>query len=543
MKIRWVIFVLSLTAVAQTQPPEVRGIITDRGAAMPLGGAIVTLYEFAPNEENVIVRKSVATTITAPDGTFSFKPGRLARFMVGVKKDGYNVGGANNEPLSLAELDEKSPVQTIRMSLIRPGSLTGRVIDRDGNPVANLRVGIDTGLEARERLPGAIAAVTNSEGVFVAENLLPNPYIVRISPTTRDEDAAREGEELAAFNEDGFKAIDEDVELSYWPGGLPSPEQVLPVTVAGGAIANAGTITIRKVPYYRVRVTYNGECAPNERWIYRLGLPVNGLVPGPEHYASCRKDGLLTRLAPGSYRLAIWSGRDIDRWALTSFTISDRNIELPLDFREPATVTGRVSTPPGGPGLAKLGPVQILLRSSESLPSGKPYAEAKDGKFSFDKIPWKAQWISVSVQNSGTYVKEIRYNGLPLRSQALEVSNGATLDIVVDEGAATLNLILKNGEAPAFGLAMLVPASMTGLPPIRAPFEPFLFMNQTGASDGRINFFHVPPGDYRLLTASTSLSEQFLDGDGSDLAARLQQAPTITLGRGEQKSMEVQLKR
>jgi hypothetical protein len=100
---------------------------------------------------------------------------------------------------------------------------------------------------------------------------------------------------------------------------------------------------------------------------------------------------------------------------------------------------------------------------------------------------------------------------------------------------------LKTGDAPAFGLAMLAPVSITSLPPVRGQFEPFLFVNETNGNTP-IVFKNLPPGDYRLYTAPITLSEQFLDGDGSNLAARFSQAPKITLGRGEQKTIEMQLR-
>lgn len=530
-------------AFAQTTVPEIRGIVAEIGTRAPLAGATVTLYEFAPNEQNLMVRKVTATTTTPPDGTFAFRPGHLGRFMVGVAKDGYTSGGnPSDPPLVMADLDQKTLVQSIRLLLTRPGTITGRVIDRDGNPVANLHVGLDPIHKPGETFwPGAVSsAVTNAEGVFTEQSLTPGNYILSIAPQRRDEKAASEGEELAAFTDADFKAIDEDVEPSYWPGGVPSPEQVLPLQVPGGGIANVGTITIRKVPYYRVWVSYKGDCAPNERWTFQVRPAIaDRNQPVEQRFASCRNDALLTRLAPGTYELVLWSGRGMTRWAQVPFSIKDQNVEVPLILNDGARITGRVTTPSGGPDLKTLGPIQVVIRSSQGLPSTKTFAPVQDGLFTFDSVPWKSQWASVMTLNPNVYVKEMRYNGLPLRTPDIEASNGSTIDIVVDEGAASLNVLLKEGDTPAGGFVVLANASLSDLPPVRPPFEPFLFISEI--REGPITLKNIPPGEYRLIAAPLAQLDQMLD-DQTALSARFSQATKVTLTRGEQKSIEIQLK-
>jgi hypothetical protein len=139
-----------------------------------------------------------------------------------------------------------------------------------------------------------------------------------------------------------------------------------------------------------------------------------------------------------------------------------------------------------------------------------------------------------------TYVKELRYNGLPLRTPAIEASNGSTIDIVVDSGAAALNVVLKEGEAPAPGLVILATAAWTELPPVRPPFEPFLFLSET-RGEGPITLKNIPPGDYRLIAMPLTQLDRVLD-DETALASRYSQATKVTLTRGEQKSIEIQLK-
>jgi hypothetical protein len=146
--------------------------------------------------------------------------------------------------------------------------------------------------------------------------------------------------------------------------------------------------------------------------------------------------------------------------------------------------------------------------------------------------------ILALAQGQDTYVKEIRYNGLPLRSHKIEAFPGATLDVVLDSQAATLAVVLKNGESPARGRLALVPTWLTEPPVPLASFPPFVFVQ--GAIDGQGLIRNLPPGGYRVVPLPSSRNEDITDA--AEVAALLARAQTVTLARGERKSIELQLK-
>ena len=234
-------FVL-VTTFAQTPVPEVRGWIHEAGWTNGLAGVEVGLYEFRPNEQNVLTRQLVLKTFTDNGGNYSLKPGRTGEFILSASKQGYQESGEY-----LVKPSSVAPIVNLTMALIRPGSLTGRVIDSEGKPLANFRVTIESA-----KVDFSDQATTDAEGHFAANNLRPGEYVVSTRPERKD------GEELLEYSDAAFKIVDQDVEPSYWPGGLPDRDGVLPVPVAGGASANVGTKTVRKKPYYRVRVTLAG---------------------------------------------------------------------------------------------------------------------------------------------------------------------------------------------------------------------------------------------------------------------------------------------
>ena len=532
---------LSVGASLLAQPlPEVRGTVVETGTTTPIPGVTVSLNEFGPNEDNFIVSKVAASSVTDGNGGFILRPGHFGEFRLDAKKEGYNGSSGAQYTLSSA-----APAQVARVSMTRPGTLTGRVMDRDGNPMANLRLTVEgvprnaSNGQALGYSPSFLSApvTTNAEGIFNATGLAPGGYRVHVGPKS-----PRDDQDLEEYTDAGFKIVDEDVEPSYWPGGVPEAAMVLPTNVAGGAIATVGTITIRKVPHYRVRLTLNRDCEPNERWIMRLRPADNVRSPTMDRYTGCRRDALLTGVPSGAYDLAIWRGRDADRWARVPFTIGKENTAASVTFNDSVSVSGRVTMAEKG-DLTKLGPVQILLRSSEGLPSAKGIAAPDgEGKFTFDSVPWIAQWLSILVMNPETYVKEIRYNGLPVRSPDLVAISGATLDVVLDSGAAMLTANFKNGEAQTMGRVLLISTSVTQPPGLLGGFPPLILMggeDMLGASM-ITKVTNIPPGDYHLLVLPFFLDEDF--NDPNAIAQRFARAEKITFGRGEQKTLELQVK-
>jgi hypothetical protein len=532
------LFVLLVLPLLAQPVPEVRGTVVETGSTTPIPGVTVSLNEFGPNADNFIVSKVVVSTVTDGNGVFILRPGHLGEFRLEAKKEGYNGASGAQYALTAAV-----PMQTAQVSMVRPGTLTGRVIDQEGNAVANLRLMVE-GVPARASNGAPVGyspsflstpVITNAEGVFAATGLQPGGYRVHVVPKPPKGD-----EDLLEYSEAEFKVVDEDVEPSYWPGGVPEASMVLPITVAGGAIANAGTITVRKVTYYRVRLTLNRDCEANERWILRMRPADDFESPQMDRYTACRRGGLLTGVPAGNYDLAIWRGRDVERWARVSVVVTKENTSAPIAFNESASASGRVLAAENA-DLAKLGPVQILLRSSEGLPSSKGLAMPDEaGRFAFASVPWQAQWLSVQPMNPDTYVKDVRYNGLPLRSQRVDAIPGANIDILLDSGAAKLTANFKNGEAKTMGRLLLFSASVTEPPRLLGGFPPFILMGAEERTGESATVASIPPGDYRMLAMPFFIDEDFRDPNA--IAQRFARAEKITLGRGEQKTIELQVK-
>lgn len=125
---------------------EIRGLVLEPGSVLGVAGAEVTLYEFVRDADNA--RVAFATATTDLRGAFQFHPLRPGDYYVEVHKQGYVSSYSFNGPTTplqestgtLLSLSRDRPSQEVRVSLMRPGELSGRVIDEDGNPAAGVRV-------------------------------------------------------------------------------------------------------------------------------------------------------------------------------------------------------------------------------------------------------------------------------------------------------------------------------------------------------------------------------------------------------------------
>lgn len=100
------------------------------------------------------------------------------------------------------------PSQEVRFALMRPGEITGSVIDEDDKPVAGLLVEIT--MAASPALARATAA-TNQSGSFTAKMLMPGEYLVKVSRRLN------RFAPPSKFSEDDLKVVDESLQTVYEP--------------------------------------------------------------------------------------------------------------------------------------------------------------------------------------------------------------------------------------------------------------------------------------------------------------------------------------
>lgn len=191
---------------------------------------------------------------------------------------------------------------------------------------------------------------------------------------------------------------------------------------------------------------------------------------------------------------------------------------------------------------AKEGYGSIILRR---LPDGSEVegaqntwtAYASDGQFELSGLPAGKYYIEFSFygEQGRGYAKSVTWNGRDFTREPLEIGEGASIDgvrIVMSKDSATLRArapgaVRKSAQSSV--VVYLVPADVVSEIPYS---RQFVCMTE---ADGTCEI-SAPPGDYRIVTFSSSGSRNSLD---AELKRRAPTAPRITLVANETKEFEV----
>jgi len=495
-------------ACAQSSQLEIRGTVVE--GTLGIGGVTVTLYEFGHTPAEATTRTVFTVTFTDSQGAFVLHPVRTGEYYVEVKKEGYfaeSYNGPTVDPVDSTgdpvSIGADHPLQERKFSLMRLGELRGRVIDEDGKPLANLRVGIR---------PGTITpVVTDQDGYFTATKLRPGDYSVSV---------VRRGPEiLSHFSEKDLKVVDQDLQASNSPG--------VPVPVRSGASLSVGTITARKTSYYRAHLSVQvPDCAEGEQWMF--STTIGGFGPS----VPCGKEFMVRNLAPGSYSFSLVpSGLTNSRthWAITTVEVTDRNLEVAMTMSAATDINGRVVAAEG----ATLPPPGVRWQLAVG---GQRTVMDAAGNFLVHGSPGDRQQVSMDAPGSRFYVKEIRYNGVVVADGIIRPIPGAPglLEIVIDDKAATISGSVAeyyNVSARIMVMAVKWPVSSDAAS-LSALLRPS--SEATADDQGRFQIGGLTPGEYRLLAIPVGSLSRLTP----DIVNR---GEKVTLERGSSQSISLKI--
>jgi len=435
---------------------EIRGVVLEPGINQPVAEAEIS---FSTQEPGPVLlnggwKNDPARKIrTDSRGAFVVALDKPGSYRVEARKEGYIGGGFGGAPeYAEVKLTTEKRSMDVRLFLARPARITRRVVDEDtGTPLAGIRLSAKRANRYGQLWPmGGSSAKTDASGVFVLTGLPPNEYAVEIGPQI---EAAKRV--LTKFTDKDVKAVDQDIERTYWPGGH-GQESVLPVPVSSGATVNIGQLAVKKAPYYRVLAHLPvSNCEPGEevrvsavtltQWSASFGVLPN---------ASCGKDLLIAGFAPGDYRL-LFSLDDRPResrgTASVAFSIEGENIEIDASLKLGVAVDGALVVDAGArlPDYTKvkvsLGPVDF-----SGYPDDPPPAvPGADGKFRIADVRPLGQIVRISGLGPGHYVKELRHNGIPLSGDIVPLDGGAlthALTIVAGDNPGTIGGSVMSGD-------------------------------------------------------------------------------------------------
>lgn len=312
---------------AQPGTATVEGTVTILGTSDPVAGAVVEMRKVECGRTG----GESMTTNSGPDGKFSFKQVRAGSWCIGAAKAGgafspveYGQRGYKGRGIAVSIADNQQ-ARDIRLMMPRTGSISGRVLDSDGEPMRHARV---QAMEAfyqngQKRLYTLNVVQTNDQGQFSLYWLPPGEYYVSAAP----EDPMRQNvmfsvapPGIGGHRSDAMPPV---VTRKNLPDGSFTEEVYLPVYYGGGTDPQrAQKIDVRPGSSNAIELSFVGA---RTRSFHIRGRAVNGVTGQPAEgaqirlypkdwtatavvpYARAGKDGSfdMSGVAPGSYALYV----------------------------------------------------------------------------------------------------------------------------------------------------------------------------------------------------------------------------------------------
>jgi hypothetical protein len=485
---------------APQQDLRVRGVVVEPGTNQPVVDAEVSLFEQqggAVRLNGGWKREASQTVRTDYRGAFTLSIEKVGQYRMEAAKSGYltREGGAPN--FAEVTLTVEKPAAEVRLFLARPGRLTGAVIDDEKRPIANLELSAVQPMNGFLVSAGA-AVKSDANGAFALTNLAPGEYLVKVGPQ-----APEDRRVIKRFTQADFETVSKDYERTYWPGGH-GRESALPVTVSSGGAVNVGALMVRKAPYYRVRVRVpSANCGDEET--LQIGEAVIEGEMSTHHtlgQAPCGKNVLITGFAPGDYRLVLsvdGRTRETRGTASVGFSIVDKNLEIDAPLKLGVTVEGSFVAAEGAkaPDFTK---VKVALSQMDHVgfaDEDGPAQPDEKGMFRFYYVRLVDQGLFVSGVGPGSYVKEIRYNGVALTGDIVALDSGAdrhSLTIVTDSNPASIFGAVVSGDQPVSKAAVIARKW-----PIRKDQLASGLKSARSDEAGTFQIGGLAPGEYRVI--------------------------------------------
>ena len=463
------------------KPGSIEGVVTNSVTNEPVKKAVVTLEDTKSHGNN-------RTATTDAVGHFQFDGVNPGAYSLAADRDGYL--GSQSSPLvrsAQVTVADEQHVQDVALKLLPLATLSGHVLDDDGDPIVRADVSVLTYVynQGPKQLNQAASAQSNDLGEFEALNLPPGRYYIRvmtllnwnIPPHTR------------------WSHPEEAYPLVFYPNASEAA-QATAFDVAPGAHVTNIDFRLRKMPAYHIRGIVSDVTARKLDANDRVMAEISGSNFGAGlSQSSVQADGSfeLRGLASGSYVVSHMRFVPGENAFSTHQTvrIADSDVNGVSLVQKPlVNVSGTVTVEGSQPGKLDL---QISL--SQPNVRGGDHIGA-DGKFTITDVPPELCHLQVFNVPPGKYVKSIRFGDQEVKNSEIDLSSGASgaLNILLGADGGEVDGMVENASGqPAGGVQVTL-----------APAEEYdgrddLLKRMSTDAAGNFKIPDVAPGEYKVF--------------------------------------------
>jgi hypothetical protein len=548
-------FLITLLLAWQVQAPQqtpatVEGVVIKMGSGEPIAGATVQLHsEKSPEPEQTrTLPVPMYTATTTQDGKFAFTNVAPARYrLIATRSGGYVP----------AEYGQRSPTSegipfditagqrmgNIQLAMAATGSISGRIYDRNGEPVGRAQVQALRAIykDGRRAMTIVQTVESNDRGEYRLFWLTPGRYYVSAKPDIAEfplrlpgtprsgmqmiREPARFGNYEQASNPvittrrtKTGETVEETYRPVYYPGVLESQEaSPIPLdagmTVGGVDVSlGAGLVQVHHIRGTMISAT-NGQPVPNAS-VAAVPLTSEPLVAIPSGPTNSNGSFDVSGLTPGSYALvATAAGSQVARLfqadtlsGISSIEVGSADIEnLSLIAAAPFKLSGRFtieghSRSGVDPKMQNFG-INSFVREPALVgtpPTGPYYngASRDDGSFILDGVHQGTFRVVLRGVPKDAYVKSIRFGNADVLDRGLQIDGPPqnTLDIVIGAQAGRVSgSVVGSRQDPLPNRTVVL------VPDVRLRHRTDLYKTASTDNSGQFRIQGVAPGDYVLF--------------------------------------------
>ncbi len=458
-------------------------------------GAVYNSSTGEPLKKVQVTLRGMATAgmfgaVTDASGRFSITGVNPGRYMLMAERTGFvraEYGGRGRRGAAFT-LAAGQRLKDVVFRLVPHGVIAGRVLDEDGEPVANasvalLRPGYVAGAR---RLTPAGGANTNDLGEYRVPGLAAGKYYLS-----------------ATFRYPPMQGgiAEESYVTTYYPNTL-DPGAAAPIELTTAAQLRGMDITLRRARTYRISGRVTVPAGSGRRNVLVFLAPRDTAMHGyGGRSAQMAQDGKfeLRNVLPGAYTLAAHSYDEGRRYSASQpLDVGHGDVEgISLTVSPGLEVSGRVRVEGGGQTQFKGARVVLRPVNDANLEAnaGGSAAVGEDGSFTINTLTPDAYVVQMFSAPENLYVKSVRAGDGPAAQDTVTIEAGAAaLDILLSRAGGQVDGVVMEEQQPAPGVTVVLVPQESREPPFDRSR-----VSATGR-EGKFSFKGVPPGDYRLYS-------------------------------------------
>jgi hypothetical protein len=505
----------SQTPAAQT-PASLAGFVVKVGTNEPLSKAVVTLNSMEGP------RNQAYSASTSTDGRFLLEKVPPGKYRLSASRNGYvryefGSRGPNRPGLPIT-VGAGQKMTEVVLPLAPAGTITGRVFDRDGEPLAYVVVqALKYSYQDGERVLNPVQnAVTNDLGEYRLFWLDPGQYFVGTTYETSMQRGgfrgAPDGRGVLLGPRGGgtgriqsVQAEDDEARIPIYYPGTPDPQSAAPISLQAGIVFSGVDVTVSTVHTFNVRGQVingaTGQPVTNVNVVLepRQRSGFGGLIMRSRGNGSNKGSFDIGGVVPGSYDVvAIFNDRNNRMSARVPVDVSAADVEnVTIALSAGFSVAGRVSIEGPSQDISR---VRVNLRPSASglqfggaVPASQVQA---DGSFTLLQVGQDTYRLNWNGLPRNFYVKTARLGAVDILKEGLRLERQPTvpIEIVISSNTGTVDMTVldERQEASINTTVVLVPDA-------DRRYRTDLYRTGSTDSTGRLHLDGVAPGTYKAF--------------------------------------------